>query len=47
MKRELLVATRDALDIKVSHIEALFKVLEDRVNQLRNKEVQKANWVLL
>ena len=42
VKRELLVATRNVLNIKVSNAEHLVKTLEEMVNQFREKEVQQA-----
>ncbi|MBC8551333.1 MAG: mechanosensitive ion channel [Candidatus Brocadiales bacterium] len=41
VKKELLVVTRDAFNIKVSYAEHLVRTLEDMVNQFREKEVQQ------
>lgn len=42
VKRELMVATRDVFNIKISYAEYLVKALEEMINQLRQKEVQQA-----
>jgi len=41
VKRELLVATRDVFNIKVSYAEYLVKALEEMANKLRQEEVQQ------